>query len=237
MEMLYILFLLGTLSIIAADVPLEVQPSRKRGLIFIPNSEFPNDYKIWVRKGSDLTWYYNYKMYPSPEYVNDTSLQFVPMLWGAPYSFSDTTFLDNVTAQVVDGANITYVLGFNEPDSTTADGGSDIQPMDAAKYWIKQIEPLKKLGISLGAPAVTGSPSGFTWLSEFLDACDGGCNFDFIPIHWYGSYDGMVSHISQVLSTYPDKKIWVTEFALEDSSLSATQQFFISAVSYLDMNQ
>ena len=238
MAMLHILFLLlGVLPILDATITADFHRSSKRGLIYIPNSNFPEDDEIWVRQGSDLTWYYNYKMYPNSGYVNDTSLEYVPMLWGAPSSFSDTTFLENVTGQLVEGRNITYVMGFNEPDNTAATGGSDIDPSDAAKYWIKQLEPLRKLGISLGAPAVTGGSSGFVWLANFTDACDGGCTFDFIPIHWYGSFDGLSSHISDVLAIYPDKKIWVTEFALDNADLNDTQQFFQTAVTYLDNNE
>jgi hypothetical protein len=237
MAMIFVLLLLGALSMLTEAITSQFPTSSKRGLIYIPNSDFPEDDQVWIRKGSDLTWYYNYKMYPSAEYVNHTSLEFVPMLWGAPSSFTDTTFLENVTAQVVEGRNITYVMGFNEPDNTGETGGSNIDPSDAAKYWKQQMEPLKKLGISLGAPAVTGGPSGFVWLSNFTHACDGGCTFDFIPIHWYGSFDGLASHIADVLNVYPGKKIWVTEFALDNSDLNSTQEFFQTAVSYLDNNE
>ncbi|KAF5699701.1 interferon-induced GTP-binding Mx2 [Fusarium mundagurra] len=212
-------------------------PSSKRGLIYIPNSDFPSDDNVWVQKHSDLTWYYNYKPHPSPVYENNTSLQFVPMLWGAPDGFDDTSFLENVTAQIIGGRNITYVMGFNEPDNSMANGGSDMKPKDAAKYWIKQLEPLRKLGVSLGAPGVTGAPSGFTWLADFVEACKGNCTFDFIPIHWYGSFDGMASHIAGVLDVFPGKKIWVTEFALDFSSLAATQDYFQTSVKYLDGNK
>lgn len=231
------LAVLAVFAILCVAISEDFYPSSKRGLIYIPNSDFPGDDRIWVRKGADLMWYYNYKMYPSSVYKNDTSLQFVPMLWGAPDGFQDTTFLDNVTAQIIEGRNITYAMGFNEPDNSMANGGSNINPADAAKYWIKQLEPLRKLGISLGAPAVTGGPSGFTWLANFTQACNGRCTFDFIPIHWYGSFDGMASHIAGVLQVYPKTKIWVTEFALDDSTLPATQEFFQTTVRYLDENK
>lgn len=211
--------------------------SSKRGLVYIPNSNYPEDNEIWNRQGSDLTWYYNYETDPSDTYKNDSSFEFIPMLWGAPSSVNDTTFLEDVTAQKVEGNNITYVMGFNEPDNTADTGGSDISPADAAKYWIKQLEPLRDLGIKLGAPAVTGAETGFTWLSNFTDACDGGCTFDFVPIHWYGSFDGLKSHISDVLTAYPGKKIWVTEFALNDATLNETQTFFQDACQYFDENE
>ena len=235
--MLCISLLLGILPLLAAAITSKFHTSSKRGLVYIPNSDFPEDNQIWIQKGSDLTWYYNYKMYPSSEYLNHTSLEFIPMLWGAPSSFTDTTFLENVTAQIVQGRNITYAMGFNEPDNTGDTGGSNVDPSDAAKYWIKQMEPLRKLGVSLGAPAVTGGSAGFDWLADFETACAGECNFDFIPIHWYGSFDGMVSHIYDVLDIYPGKKIWVTEFALDNSGLNETEEFFQTTLSYLDENE
>ncbi|ROV86768.1 hypothetical protein VMCG_10884 [Cytospora schulzeri] len=235
--MLYMLLLLGILPSLVAAITSQFHTSSKRGLVYIPTSDFPEDNDVWVQEGSDLTWYYNYKSYPNREYINKTSLEFIPMLWGAPSSFTDTTFLENVTAQYTLGRNITYVMGFNEPDNTGETGGSNIDPSDAAIYWKKQMEPLRKLGISLGAPGVTGGSAGFHWLANFTEACDGGCTFDFIPIHWYGSFDGLSSHISDVLDIYPNKKIWVTEFALDNSDLNVTQDFFQTAISYLDDNE
>lgn len=207
--------------------------SSKRGLIYIPNSAYPDDDKIWIKSTSDLTWYYNYKQGPSAIYEK-SGLSFVPMLWGAPASTSDTTFLKNITAQVEGGANITYVMSFNEPDGTSATGGSNVDASTAAKVWKTQLEPLKKLNITLGAPAVTGGSAGWTWLQEFFTACDGGCSADFLPVHWYGNFDGLASHISQIETTYPNMTIWVTEFALDDSTLSDTQTFFNQSCEYLD---
>jgi hypothetical protein len=174
--------------------------SSKRGLIYIPNAATPQDNSIWTQSGSDLTWYYNYAASPSSDLAN-SGLQFVPMLFTAPSSSSDTVFLDTVKGLVSGGANISYVLTFNEPDGSTANGGSNIQASLAASTWIREVEPLKKLGIKVGAPACTGSPSGFTWLSDFFSACNGGCNPDFIPIHWYGDFGGLASHMGQVRGT------------------------------------
>lgn len=210
--------------------------SAKRGLVYIPNATYPNDYKIWIQNGSDLTWYYNYEYYPSAVYEN-SKLEFVPMLWGAPSSSSDTTFLSNVTAQIAGGANINYVMSFNEPDGTSSTGGSVISPALAASTWKREIEPLRKLNITLGAPAVTGGSTGWTWLQEFFTACDGGCSADFLPVHWYGNFDGLASHLGEISSTYPNMTIWVTEWALPDSNLADTQDMFNTSCEYFDRLQ
>jgi len=223
--------LLTALHFTSADV-LQTR-SAKRGLVYVPSSDNPEDDQIWISNNSDLTWYYNYQQGPSPAYIN-TSLEFVPMLWGAPISTADNSFLMNVTGQVLNGANITAVMSFNEPDGTTATGGSNVDPTLAASTWIREILPLRKLGLLLGAPAVTGANSGFTWLQEFFDACGGNCTADFIPVHWYGDFSGLASHIGQIQATYPQLKVWVTEFALEDSDLADSQVYFNTSCEYFD---
>ena len=161
--------------------------SSKRGLVYVPNENHADD-SVWSSGNSDLTWYYNYQHAPSDAYAK-SQLNFVPMLWGVGNA-NDTSFLDNVSSQLDSGANITHVMAFNEPDGSSSTGGSNISPSIAAAAWMKQIEPLKKRGVKLGAPAVTGAPSGFTWLQNFNTSCGGNCSFDFIPVHWYGNFEG-----------------------------------------------
>jgi len=209
--------------------------SSKRGLVFVPSSKYPEDNQIWVESGSDLTWYYNYGVQPSAAYSSQSQadFEFVPMLWGT----SDTSFLSEIQTQVKGGRNITHVMTFNEPDGTSDTGGSNIQPSAAAKIWISEVEPLRKMGIKTGAPAVTGSPGGFTWLQEFFDSCHSqgtNCTADFIPVHWYGNFEGLASHLGQVVGTYPNKTIWITEYALNDQPLEATQSFFNTSADYFD---
>lgn len=202
--------------------------------------------KVHVRQtlNSYNSRYYNYGPSPSSAYSSDKSLQFVPMLWGASDKDTGTPFYDNVKRQIDGGANISYVLGFNEPDGTHATGGSNLAVDIAAKRWIAEMEPLKKLGVKLGAPAVTGAASGWTWMENFLEACDGGCNPDFIPVHWYGkcyihephvrhrltsflgNFEGMASHVGRVTAKYPNLTVWVTEYGYPHESLEETQSFY-----------
>lgn len=133
------------------------------------------------------------------------------------------------------------MLGYNEPDGCTS-GGSCIDPTQAAIAWVKQMEPMRKdLGIQLGGPACTGASSGFTWLQSFHSACAAlhangtGCEMDFLPIHWYGNFDGLASHLGQVNSTYSNvSSIWVTEFAYADEDLSDSQTFYNESTQYFD---
>jgi hypothetical protein len=215
---------LAGLAVLAPITNAQASSSPKRGLCYVPSQKYPDDDTIWTK--GDLTWYYNYKAQPSDAYKNDPTFQFVPMLWGASDSDTGTPFYDSVKAQIDGGANISYVLGFNEPDGPHSTGGSAL-PVDlAAARWKAEMEPLKKLGVKLGAPAVTGAASGWAWLQNWFTECDGGCHPDFIPVHWYGNFEGMASHIGQVMATYPNMTVWVTEFGFPNQDLKATQEFY-----------
>ncbi|KAL9005063.1 MAG: hypothetical protein Q9188_002136 [Gyalolechia gomerana] len=203
--------------------------SSKRGLVYVPNDKHRSDDSIWVSDTSDLTWYYNYLSTPSPVFDNATQLQFVPMLWGP-----STTFLSDVKSQIDSGANISYVLGFNEPDGGGATGGSAMPADMAAEIWQREMEPLKDMGVKLGGPAVTGSPNGFVWLQNFFTACNGNCSVDFIPVHWYGNFEGLASHVGQVRGTYQNLTMWVTEYANNNVDLKESQSFYNQSSQFFD---
>lgn len=209
-----------------------VGPSNKRGLVYVPSAKYPTDDNIWVLNGSDISWYYTYGFTPVNAFKG--KMEFVPMLWGLPVN-GDTSFYENVAAMKKAGQNITHVLGFNEPDGTSATGGSDIQPAAAAKAWIQIMEPLRtNFGIKLGAPSVTGAPSGFTWMQDFFTACNGSCHVDFMPIHWYDNFAGLASHMAQYRTEWPNLPQWVTEYALANQDLASTQSFFNMSAAWFD---
>jgi hypothetical protein len=208
--------------------------SPKRGLCHVTANGHASDDSIWTSGPSNPTWYYNYGAEPSSPYTSDTRLQFVPMLWGASPSDSGTPFYDSVKKQIDGGANISYVLGFNEPDGTHATGGSNLDVSLAAARWIAEIEPLRKLGIKVGSPAVTGAPSGWTWLDNWFKACNGGCNPDFMAVHWYGDFQSMMSHLGRVTTTWPKRDVWVTEYGYPQQKLAASQAFYNQSAAAMD---
>lgn len=196
-------------ALLAAVSPALATSSSKRGLVFTPNATHGVDNYIWTRQPSDLTWYYNYGASPSGVYSNLTQdvFEFVPMLWGAPAETSDTTFLTTVQGLISKGRNITHVMSFNEPDGPSAWGGSDVDPKVAAEVWLSNIAPLRELGVKVGLPACTGGWGGMPWTKEFLGNCSAlittdekhpkNCTYDFIPLHWYGNFEGLASHIGE----------------------------------------
>lgn len=235
------MFSLG-LSLLAFSGYVSATSSSKRGLVFVPNSKWPQDNKIWVESGSDLTWYYNYGSAPSADFADyaQDQFEFVPMLWG---SISDTSFLDAVTGLIDGGRNISHVLGFNEPDGDSSSGGSGILPALAAQVWVKNIEPLAAKGVKLGLPACTGGYNGIPWLQQFLANCsaiistDGdtkNCTYDFVNIHWYGNFEGLASHMGSYSAAFPNVTQWITEYNYNDQNLETTQDFYNTSAEYFD---
>jgi len=219
----------------ATALSQDINPSPKRGLVYVPSSAHPTDDNVWIHNGSDLTWYYTYGTTPANAFQK-SQMQFVPMMWGAPSGGADdTTFLAEVEGLISNGQNLSYVLTFNEPDGSSASGGSNITPNYAARLWATNIEPLKqKYGLQLGAPACTGAPSGFDWLTQFFGNCSGNCSVDFIPLHWYGNFEGLASHVGQYHAAWPNNSLWVTEYADADDTLPGTEAFFNESASWFD---
>lgn len=223
------------LSVLLAVAPVAVSAtwSEKRGICYVdPDVVTDNDY--WTKNATDVSWYYNYEDTPT-SYFADSNKTFVPMQWGLPDNYeTSTSFYDAVEALQKDGYNITWTLGYNEPDGCDS-GGSCISAKEAAIAWVVQFEPMReKLGIKLGGPACTGGSTGWTWLQEFHSECavqhnnaSQGCIMDFLPLHWYGSWDGLASHLGEAEATYPNiTEFWLTEFAYSDEPLLATQEFY-----------
>ncbi|KAF3937443.1 hypothetical protein ABW19_dt0209058 [Dactylella cylindrospora] len=220
------------IDLVSAANPIGPNPNFKRGLVFVPNDTTTQDDKIWIQEGSPLTWYYNYESKPSVALEGGpTNLQFVPMLWGD----YDNTFVEDVKGLIDNGYEIEYVLGFNEPDNpaNSGTGGSGVSPEDAAARWKSSIQPLAELGIKLGAPSPTGAPSGLEWMKSFFAACSD-CTFDFIPLHWYGNFDGIASHLGTYSAAFPNMSFWFTEFALDHQDVGPTQDFFNMTMEYFD---
>lgn len=173
--------------------PALTAKSPKRGLVSVPNSNWPNDDAIWVRPDSPISWYYNFHWNVSAVYASlpQDQVEFVPMLWGG--GSNDSYFVGNVTNLRSDKAggkrNITHVMAFNQPDQPSSNGGSEMAPAVAAQSWVRNLKPLRdSFGIKLGLPVVGDPRSG--WMDQFLKNCSrvnkGECEYDFVPFHSFG---------------------------------------------------
>ncbi|KAF2096328.1 hypothetical protein NA57DRAFT_7446, partial [Rhizodiscina lignyota] len=201
----------------------------KRGLVAF--DAMMGDYATWLQPGSPLSWYYNYASTPFAQFSN-SQLQYVPMLWGN----DQVNFTAAVLSLIEQGYNITYVLGFNEPDQTFNVGGSQLDPTTAASRWQSDIQPLKQYGLKLGAPAISFN---VTWLQEFFQLCSG-CTIDFIPFHWYGplysSVQGQAFYdrYYQLAATFPGSTFWLTEWADPNQDLATTQSNYNGILAFIE---
>lgn len=85
-------------------------------------------------------------------------------------------------------------------------GGSDVEPEFGAQVWVNNFIPLKKMGIRVGLPSMSGSGARMPWLGQFLGNCSRiaqkPCTYDFVPLHWYGDFEGLASHIGEYIATW-----------------------------------
>lgn len=189
-----------------------------------------------IGSGSKLSWAYNWGS--SSDGLSDVSsdLEFVPMLWG---SSSDFTSVWSSAAESAIASGSSHLLSFNEPDNS---GQSNLSPSEAATAHQTYMNPLSGKA-SIGAPAITNSNiagESTDWLSEWISACGGSCDFDFCPAHWYNTIDAgaddLLSFVKEVYDTCGEgKTVWITEFEPTDGSdeekasfLSTVQEAFDS---------
>ncbi len=151
------------------------------------------------------TRYYTWS--PSPADLQ-ANLEFVPMLWGE----RQVSQWDSSINDTIQSLKVTHVLGFNEPEIS---GQSNMSPSDGAALWKAHIEPLKEQGILLGSPAPSGSPAGKQWLLDWMNQCQGGCNIDYIAVHYYDiNSTGFMEYLTDYHDTF-QKPVWVTEWACQ----------------------
>ncbi|CAJ2508997.1 Uu.00g140230.m01.CDS01 [Anthostomella pinea] len=221
----------------------QTDSSSKRGMSYISDNHNA-DYDILLSCKSPIDWYYTWSPSPAPSDIfsdgAESSMEFVPALPGIDNLDNDIQALNNLP----DSSK--HLFTFNEPDGTTSSGGSSISPGDAAKAYIEQVVPLRHR-FQISHPAVTGSPRGLEWLSNFNSSCwdideKNGCPTDFVTAHWYGNFAGLASWIGQLEGWYNqsasglngDLKIWLNEFGLVQADEDATFAMMNQTLPYLD---
>ncbi|EGO60004.1 hypothetical protein NEUTE1DRAFT_121688 [Neurospora tetrasperma FGSC 2508] len=261
--------MLSTVLFISLSALATATTSPKRGLIFTPNSDWPKDDLVWITGPNNLTWYHNYQSLPSSESnyaaLSQNQIEFVPTMWGG--NENDTDFLGNVTALMgVDLSkdedrtksaggkrNITHVMTFNKPDQPFDVGGSEMEPRVAAKAWIKNIIPLRRLGVKVGLPLVNElhtsqnkrDEGNKSWLDMFFSNCSGlldkvedaeekACGFDFVPVYSFGDFEMLKDRVGMFENAFPGLDIWITEFGIPSETLENTQNFYNQSIPYLD---
>ncbi|KAF9049468.1 hypothetical protein BDZ89DRAFT_1032946 [Hymenopellis radicata] len=211
----------ASLSTDSTDSTGKATKNPKRGLSF-PAANNPADVLNINQTRSVVSWTYDWSITP-PDYLADTGIEYVPMQWGAGN-------IENL-ASIMAKTGAKTLLAFNEPDF---DEQSNMDPTYAADQWMKYIEPLKSKGVRLGGPAVTSSPTGQPWLSDFFAACKG-CTIDFLPLHWYGvGSAGFYDYLWSIHGQWPDLKLWITEYADTGSNYQDVLTFMNTTAAYME---
>ncbi|BFZ56972.1 hypothetical protein PYCC9005_004022 [Savitreella phatthalungensis] len=200
--------------------------SSKRGLVGVNNVDSFRDQPTLIN-GTAMSWAYNYGSGPG----NATwfgALEFVPQVWGG-------AGIESFAKDVSDNSpSATHIMTFNEPDGT-GNGQSNISPAEAARLWLKYLEPMREQsGYTLVGPCTTGSDGGVKWTAQFLGNCTG-CNVAYLCTHWYGEFTGLADHLGQLYYTFnATRKIWLTELADAHASYNNTLSNYNSMTSWLD---
>lgn len=153
----------------------------------------------------------------------------VPQLWG-------DNQVDDFKKKVVKGY-ASYALGPNEPNQA---GQSDMTPEHGAYLWTTYLEPLRSQGYKLGSPATTSAPDGLVWVQNMLKACNGGCTFDFMALHWYDTTFAKFQAYLELWHSTFNLPIWVTEYACQNFNGGAQPSndeiwaFYQQATSYME---
>ncbi|KAG8707159.1 hypothetical protein FRC09_001988 [Ceratobasidium sp. 395] len=190
------------------------------------------DADITQYESPKVSWYYTWG--PNDWTENKNTLEYVPMFWGPKNQDSFTTY---VNPDTIASQGIKHVLGMNEPEQV---GQSNLTATEAVQWWQTYLEPLRQYGVSLGSPAMSAATRSKQWLLDFAAACApvGGCNYDFIALHWYGvNTTKFITYLEDMHATFPDKPIWLTEFACHNFQDGGEQCTYPDAVAFLNTTQ
>ncbi|CAE7168433.1 unnamed protein product [Rhizoctonia solani] len=190
------------------------------------------DADITQYESSKVTWYYTWG--PNDWVQGTNNLEYVPMFWGPKNA---DTFSRYVNESAITSGGIKHVLGMNEPEQA---GQSNLSATDAVQWWQTYMEPLRQYNVSLGSPAMSAATRSKQWLIDFASACEpyGGCNYDFLALHWYGvNTTKFTTYLEDIYATFPDKPIWLTEFACHNFQAGGPQCTYVDTVSFMNTTQ
>ncbi|EIW85400.1 hypothetical protein CONPUDRAFT_141982 [Coniophora puteana RWD-64-598 SS2] len=198
----------------------------KRGLTWTYYDSSLNP-ALFKTSSGEVVAIYDYETYAPPSTHGNGGLGFVGMQRCLD---CDSSPINQLAARQKQQGWAT-VFTLNEPDI------NGISPSQAASWYKQYVNPLP---IKKALPAITSSTDagkGFDWLHSMISACGGKCSYDYINLHWYGgSFADFKSHVQKAHSEFPNSKIVITEFALQNPSggQSAQVNFFKQAFSFLD---
>ena len=115
---------------------------------------------------------------------------------------------------------VNHLSGFNEPNNPVEDAYKNLSPQGSVSDAVARWPELLSTGLRVGAPAVTDG--GYSWIVDFVNQAEAaGHRVDYLPIHYYRSYNdnnnpqGAANNLYNFLKSVYDatkRPIWVTEF-------------------------
>ncbi|KAJ7662766.1 glycosyl hydrolase catalytic core-domain-containing protein [Mycena polygramma] len=206
-----------------ADTPSVQHGPGKRGLAWPYYNGKLDPGRLNDRQGTvNLIFYptcnYDYETYAPPSSNANHGLHFIGM----------QRCLDCDSSPI---SQLAALFTLNEPDLNGARVKQRIGISSISTTWF---------AIKKALPAVTSSNEGgkgLNWVQQMVNACGGGCYFDYINLHWYGqNFEQFKAHINDAHARFPHNKIVITEFALQNPRGGQTDQinFFKQAFAFLD---
>lgn len=211
----------------------KMKRSEKRGLCE-NNPRYTASWTEQLKPG--VSWTYNWGIAPSPDNLRTADadgISFAPMCWSNTFNESELrSYLKN-------HPETKMLLGFNEPNFTGGDGGSNIVPSVAARDWPKVEKIAEDFNLILVSPAMNFGYQPLTdgkvwgldeWLGAFIEEYNKlygkDPRMDYIALHTYMNWAGAVSwYVNEYLfasdkdkrlrdyfSRNGKKKIMLTEF-------------------------
>lgn len=194
---------------------------------------------------SKVTWASNWAY---DRYLNDKqqrvsvgqfndALEFVPQLWNVSTGKAFEGYMGGGKAASEGPAgDVGHLLAFNEPNQCDGGGTCMLGKVDLlVESYKKMLQPYGKTA-RLGSPSVTNGVDGIPYLQEFMQKCSD-CQIDYVQAHWYGGPNDLEDYLESFHKAFPDKPIWLTEFALTpDMKPSQTEEidFLKKAMEFLD---
>lgn len=187
---------------LAVCLAAAAQPKRspKRGLC----ENNPHYTRAWadaLKVG--VSWTYNWAVAPNPDGLatgSEDDIVFAPMCWN--HQFDET----KLRAYLNSHPATKMLLGYNEPNFTSGDGGSNIIPSVAARHWPKVEKIAEEYGLTLVSPAMNFGYQKLSdgkvwdldeWLGAFIEEyqnANGGRDprMDCIALHTYMNWASAV---------------------------------------------
>ena len=192
---------------LAPTASAQMQRSTKRGIC----ENNPRYIQAWTKAlQPGVSWTYNWGVAPEPDALRSAQpdgIRFAPMCWN--HQFDEAKLRRYLTLH----PEAELLLGFNEPNFTSGDGGSNIVPSLAAQQWPRLEQIADEYGLKLVSPAMSfgyqplsdGKVWGLDeWLGAFIEEYrnqnDGrDPRMDYIALHTYMNW---ASAVDWYVNTY-----------------------------------